>query len=45
MVFWCFGKLKLIQSVQDKQTDIELFVDLVRQFPVIWNARLNGFKD
>ena len=23
----------------------ELFIDLVRQFPVIWNTRLNGFKD
>ena len=44
-------KLKIIQSVQDKQTanfqriDIELFVGLVHQFSVIWNTRLNGFKD
>ena len=29
----------------EDELDIELFVDLVRQFPVIWNTRLNGFKD
>ena len=29
----------------ENELDIELFVDLVRQFPVIWNTRLNGFKD
>ena len=28
-----------------QQLDIELFIDLVRQFPAIWNTRLNGFKD
>ena len=27
------------------ELDIELFVDLVRQFPVNLNTRLNGFKD
>ena len=27
------------------ELDIELFIVLVRQFPVIWNTRLNGFKD
>ena len=32
------------KSLED-ELDIELFVDLVRQFPVIWNTRLNGFKD
>ena len=40
--------------VQNKQTndtspvyelDIELFFDHVRQFSVIWNTRLNGFKN
>ena len=30
---------------QENEWDIELFVDLVRQFSVIWNTRLNGFKD
>ena len=25
--------------------DMKLFVDLFRQFTVIWNTRLNGFKD
>ena len=29
----------------EDELDTELFVDLVRQFPVIWNTRLNGFKD
>ena len=29
----------------ENELDIELFVDLVRQFPVIWNTRLNGFKN
>ena len=29
----------------EDELDIELFVDLVRQFPVIWNTRLNRFKD
>ena len=29
----------------EDELDIELFVDLVHQFPVIWNTRLNGFKD
>ena len=29
----------------EDELDIELFIDLVRQFPVIWNTRLNGFKD
>ena len=29
----------------DDELDIELFIDLVLQFPVIWNTRLNGFKD
>ena len=32
----------------EDELEIELFVDLVRQFPVIclneWNTRLNGFK-
>ena len=28
----------------DDELDIELFNCLVRQFPVIWNRRLNGFK-
>ena len=27
------------------ELDIELFVDLIRQFSVIWNTRLNAFKD
>ena len=27
------------------ELDIKLFVDLVRQFAVIWNTPLNGFKD
>ena len=29
----------------EDELDIELFVDLVGRFPVIWNTRLNGFKD
>ena len=29
----------------EDELDIELFVGLVRQFPVTWNTRLNGFKD
>ena len=29
----------------EDELDIELFIDLVCQFPVIWNTRLNGFKD
>ena len=29
----------------EDELDIELFIDLVRQFRVIWNTRLNGFKD
>ena len=29
----------------EDELDIELFVDLVRQFPVIWNTRLHGFKN
>ena len=29
----------------EDELDIELFNDLVSQFPVIWNTRLNGFKD
>ena len=29
----------------EDELDIELFIDLLRQFPVIWNTRLNGFKD
>ena len=29
----------------EDELNIELFVDLVRQFPVTWNTRLNGFKD
>ena len=29
----------------EDESDIELFVVLVRQFPVIWNTRLNAFKD
>ena len=32
------------ESPED-ELDIELFVDLVHQFLVIWNTRLNGFKD
>ena len=32
------------RSLED-ELDIELFVDLVRRFPVTWNTRLNGFKD
>ena len=29
----------------EDELDIELFIDLVRQFPVIWNTCLNGFQD
>ena len=29
----------------EDELDIELFIDLVRQYPVIWNTHLNGFKD
>ena len=29
----------------EDELEIELFVDLVPQFPVIWNTRWNGFKD
>ena len=29
----------------EDELDIELFVDLVRQFPVLWNTPLNGSKD
>ena len=29
----------------EDELDIELFIDLVREFPDIWNTRLNGFKD
>ena len=32
------------KSLED-ELDIELFVNLVRRFLVIWNTRLNGFKD
>ena len=32
------------KSSEDK-LDIELFIDLVRHFPVIWNTGLHGFKD
>ena len=32
------------KSAED-ELDIALFADLLRQFPVIWNTRLNGFKD
>ena len=28
-----------------EELDIKFFIDLVRQFLVIWNTRLNGFKD
>ena len=28
----------------EDKLDIELFIGLVRQFPFIWNTRLNGFK-
>ena len=29
----------------ENELDIELFIDMVLQFSVIWNTRLNGFKD
>ena len=29
----------------EDRVDIELFIDLVHQFPVIWNTCLNGFLD
>ena len=29
----------------EDELDIQLFIDLVRQFPVIWNTRLIEFKD
>ena len=29
----------------EDELDIELFIDLVCQFAVIWNTRLNGFID
>ena len=29
----------------EDKLNIELFIGLVRQFSVIWNTRLNGFKD
>ena len=29
----------------EDELDIKLFVDLVRKFAIIWNTRLNGFKD
>ena len=29
----------------EDELNIELFVDLIRQFPVTWNTRLNEFKD
>ena len=32
------------KSPEDKLST-ELFIGLVRQFPVIWNTHLNGFKD
>ena len=28
----------------EDELDIELFLLVARQFPVIWNTRLNGFK-
>ena len=28
----------------ENELDTEIFIDLVRQFPVIWDTRLNGFK-
>ena len=33
------------KNSSEDELDIELFIDLVRQFPVIWNTRLNGFKN
>ena len=32
-------------NAPEDELDIELLVDLVCQFPVIWNTRVNGFKD
>ena len=32
-------------KVPEDELDIELFIGVDRQFPVIWNTRLNGFKD
>ena len=32
-------------NLQEDDFDIELLIDLVRQFPVIWNTKLNVFKD
>ena len=29
----------------ENELDIELFINMVLQFPVIWNTCLNGFKD
>ena len=29
----------------ESSLDVALFIELVRQFPVIWNPKLNCFKD
>ena len=32
-------------SEAESSPDVELFIELVKQFPVIWNPKLNFFKD
>ena len=40
--------MSTIQSTTSKaesSLDVALFIELVRQFPVIWNPKFNCFKD
>ena len=32
-------------SEAESSPDVELFIELFRQFPVVWNPKLNCFKD
>ena len=43
-----FQSMSTIQSSTseaESSLDLELFIELIRQFPVIWNPKLNCFKD
>ena len=32
-------------SEAESSLDVELFIELIRQFPVIWNSKLNYFNN
>ena len=43
-----FQSIPTIQSSTSEagsSPDVELFIELIRQFPVVWNSKLNCFKD